>query len=239
MHDRFDDRPEGEFGRKLYNARFEKYRENIAKIESCFKRYGVRRVQGPPGESLRRIAVERIVDMQDMMGADRLPISDHYAVVPNYYGTYIPFKEEDDEEFVYSKTTGLMTYNKAPVHSTGGTMRYVVALELVIRDFRNYEALYEPLAKGNLRYLRHPCNTPLPPVEPEEKARVFDIPLGYISQFQYYPLGATLHMSVRGQYGELMKMDIEVNRDPDEVAKERLARRDIEKIIEDDIEQVE
>ena len=212
MPERYKDRPEPQLGRKLYDKRFETYRENTLKVEECFRRYGVRRLQGNAGEELRRRAVTAIVEMQELMGADRLPVSDHFAVIPNYYGTYVPAGEDEDDEIVYSRTEEVMMYRPTP--NRAGTMRYVVALEVVIRDFRNYEAMYEPLAQGNLRHLRHPCNTPLPPVVPSEKARVFDIPLGYITSFAYCTWNNHLEMAVVGQYKERIKLDIEINTDP-------------------------
>lgn len=233
MPEDFADRPENSLGRKLYNRRFEKYRDNIIRVEECFKRYGVRRVQGPPGEELRERAVRMILDMQDLMMSDRLPISDHYAVIPNYYGTYTPYEmwEDEDDEFVFSKTENAFMVGKED-RPRSGSMRYIVGLEAVMRDFRNYEALYEPLAVGNLRYLRHPCNCPLPPVEPNEKARTFDIPLGYIGSFAYDSVNDILSMSVVGQYKERMKLEIEVNRDPEGRRKAKKALSEIE----DDIE---
>lgn len=186
-----------------YSQRREIYHENVRKVQICFERYGLRRVAGEPNESLRRLAAERIVDMQTVLGGDRITISDYLAVIPNYYGTYTPpWELGDDEDFVRSRTLPPM---KSSIKESG-RMVYTIALELVIRDFRNYEAMYEPLVTGNIRELRHPTGSPYPPVEPNLYARVFDIPLGYITRFKFDEVTGYMDISLVGQHKERIKI---------------------------------
>lgn len=232
----FEDMPERPT-EEGYAYRREVYRENVRKVQICFERYGIRRVSGEPNESLRRIAVERIVDMQGVLGGDRITISDYLAVIPNYYGTYTPpWEMGDDGDFVRSRTL-------PPARSSireSGMMVYTIALELVIRDFRNYEAMYEPLATGNIRELRHPVGSPYPPVEPNLYARVFDIPLGYISNFKFDETTGYMDISLVGQHKERMKIRHDLMLIPHKVyssrkkeAKEALKELDLN--IEDDL----
>lgn len=211
MTEDFDDRPDLKFTRKHFVPRMNDYAKNADALYETFQRYGVRRVSGSPGEMLRRDAVNAVVDMQMMLGTDRLVISDRLAVVPNYYGTY-KANDDPDEEFVWSKTEPVVRMVRQDIPS--GTMVYVIGLELVIRDFRNFEAMYEPLAEGNLRYLRHPCNTPLPPVVPDLKARTFDIPIGYIRNVVFSTINRGLELSVVGQNLEHISIFLEIPKEP-------------------------
>ena len=210
-HESFDDRPEPtEAEEEKYRKRFNDYAVSIFRIERAFKETRVQRFSGPPGDSLRRQAVTALVRLQEAIGGDRIPITDRLAVVPNYYGTYkVKDKEAlNDAEVVKSVHDSLI---RIPAQvEPAGVMAYVVGFELVIRDFRNYEALYEPLAQDNMRYLRHPCGSPFPPVEPNGRARVFDIPVGYIRAFNFYPPTHTLSMTIIGQYRETIHLEIEV-----------------------------
>lgn len=209
MTETFDDMPDLHGTRKTYVKRMDEYAYSAEKVALAYERFGVRRVSGEPGEDLRRNAVKLMLQIRDVLGTDRLPISDRLAVVPNYYGSYKPPGDDDEEEIVESKTEpNIRTGNPDAFRS--GTMTYVVAMELVIRDFRNYEALYEPLVNGGLRHLRHPCNSPLPPVVPNEKARVFDIPVGYISYFNFDHVSRIARMSASGQNGEYIHIRLEM-----------------------------
>ena len=237
MTDKFEDMPDLKRTRKTHLARMDMYAYNAGKAVTAFERFGIKRVSGEPCEDLRRMAVTMMFQIRDTLGTDRLVISDRLAIVPNYYGTYRPPEDENDKEIVLSKTEPNLHFGN-PSAIRSGTMTYVIAMELVIRDFRNYEAYYQPLARGNERYLRHPCNSPLPPVEPNDKARVFDIPIGYISHLSFDEVSRTIKLSVTGQNGELIHIDIEMPRRPVQYDKkgEPYVQRKIERVkIKDDI----
>lgn len=178
---------------KTVEKRVQQYAKNIGKFLYAFDRYGTQKFRGRPDASLREMAAFAINDINRFMGTDRIPITDHYAVVTNYYAR---FEYKELEETVSSK-------NLSPDYEPPVELTYTAGFELVQRDFRNYEAIArDSRADNRRRYLRYAVTSEHPLMKPGYHARTLDIPMGMITSARFLKSSKHLALRVVGPSGE-------------------------------------
>lgn len=161
----------------------ERYLKNIQEFILTYNRYGTLKFKGDPCEELRTMATNVLKDTCNYMGADRLPISDHFAIVPNYY-----------VRFAYRSK------NVKP--DTKTDVVYTVGFELVMRDYRSYLAEMENAGSPELRGYHRMLETETGPAGIGRRIRGLDIPVGMITKAEYKPKNMELKLKVKGTSGE-------------------------------------
>ena len=192
-------------------VRMQAYQDSAEHVYDTFQRYGLQVYSGAPTEQLFRLCAETLRDVRLKLATDRAEISDHFAVVPNYYvalnneglhkawASYerkvMRSKVEDDDEEIGDPPAMTLTYS--------------VGLELVIRDFRNFEYISEGnVTDSRSRFLTHPTGQPFPPVASSEHGRLFDVPIGLITSVNLDRKHSMLHLKAKGACGEPVKLSV-------------------------------
>lgn len=189
------------------------YYDSACRVYETFKKYGLQTFSGAPTDGLRKLAMADLRDVSLSLTTDRAEISDYFAVVPNYH----IYLNNEDAHRAWSKAMDKELRRKDDVEddepelgpAPNMMVTYSVGMELVIRDFRNYEYLTGVnMSDARNRYLVHPTGQPLPPVPPSEHARNFDVPIGMIYSVDLDPQSMTLSMSAKGFCGEPIKVSV-------------------------------
>lgn len=186
-------------------AKMAMYAGNMLQLDMAFATFGVQRFEGFHDATLRRMAADSLIEIRVFLDTDRLVLTDHYAVIPNYYARLENGSPEnmadDDEELFRMEDSPLILDPCGDVK-----LVYTVGFELVIRDFRNYLDLAGTIpARKERRYIMHPALREDPPVAPNINARAFDIPVGMISKSKFDTQRKRLELTVKGLNGETNK----------------------------------
>lgn len=175
------------------SKRMQTYGENVTHLLMAYDRYGTMVFRGRPNEELQEMAINAIMDIQQFLGSGRIPITDHFAVVVDYY-----------VRFDYRKG------DRTPIERRPTELVYTVGFELVMRDFRNYTAIMNMTDKDEFRhYLRTAVNVQDPLMRPGAMYRTFDVPMGMIHAAEFIPSTGLVRLKLRGISGEYYEVSFE------------------------------
>jgi len=192
----------------LCAAKMAMYASNMILFDRAFAMFEVQRFKGHHDRTLRQMAADSLVEIRQFLNTDRLVLTDHYAVIPNYYARLENKNPDDladdDEELFRMEDSPLHLDPCGPVH-----LVYTVGFELVQRDFRNYMALADTIPlRRERKYIMHPALREDPPVNPNINARAFDIPMGMISKSRFDMGRRRLDLTIKGMNGETGKLSL-------------------------------
>ena len=185
------------------DAKMAMYAKNMLDFAMAFDTFGTQRFKGHHDATLRRMAADSLVEIREYLGTDRLVISDHYAIVPNYYARLEnksddPDIREGDEEVFRQGDAKLILDPSGPTH-----LVYTVGFELVLRDFRNFMAMMDTMEISDSQmHVMHSALREMEPIQPKLNATAFDVPVGMVSKAKFDPSARHLAMTVIGQNGE-------------------------------------
>jgi len=199
------------------DAHKERYQKNLERLEEAFVNCGVACFTGTGSERARDEVTSEAYsyyrELGKVLGTDRLPVSEVFAVVPQ---TYVRVTKAVDE---FGKSDAWMYFDQRPwlklekmIDKLMDSVIFeiFVGMELVVRDFRNFTEVAGEYAGTNIMKERKERKGFM---APNADARVFDMPLGMIIDLEYLEAEDIIFLTVADRGGNRFYYGIPAYRD--------------------------